>query len=506
MSIQAKVVPVANTVSEIYSGDISSQEERYLNLINKFQEIYGTKPQFIARSPGRVNVIGEHIDYCGMPVFPMAVEQDTLIAFNSKDGTAVNVANTNSKKYPSFVFEYSKENIVTIDPKIHAWSNYYKCGYKGALEKMKIDNPKGMDCLVDGDVPTGAGLSSSSSLVCTVVLATQKANGYELDKEQIVNTSVASERYTGVNGGGMDQTCSVMATRSSALFIEFHPFLKVTPVKFPSSEQKYAFVVANSLVVSDKHITAPVCYNLRVVETRIASLMLAQTLKLDQNSTVKEANPLTMKVVMDVLFANQDTSSMSEVDIWINRLNAMLAHTETIFGDHVDGYSWKECADYLHMSIEELKLKVRADLYPVRAEFLQIYKRTKHVFSETLRVVLFRQTCEEAKGSDVYPELGNLMNQSQDSCDKLFDCSCKELNELCQTARDNGSLGSRLTGAGWGGCTISLLPESKVESFIQSVKDSYYKKHFPSLSEEQLKNSIFATKPGSGMYIVNVKQ
>ncbi|OMJ13487.1 Galactokinase, partial [Smittium culicis] len=225
--MSSKIVSKTSNISEIYSTDLTSHSERFSNLKKRFEEIYGESPEFIARSPGRVNVIGEHIDYCGMPVFPMAVEQDTIVAFRAKDGNQVNVSNMNAEKYQSFSFNFSKEDIVHIDSKVHAWSNYFKCGYKGAIEKMKIDSPKGMDCLVDGNVPTGSGLSSSSSFVCTVVLAVQKANGYSLDKEQIVKTSVDSERYTGVNGGGMDQTCSVMATGSSALFIEFYPKLRV---------------------------------------------------------------------------------------------------------------------------------------------------------------------------------------------------------------------------------------------------------------------------------------
>ncbi|OMJ29507.1 Galactokinase [Smittium culicis] len=502
--MSANIVSETSSISEIYSDDLTSHSERFSNLKKRFEEIYGESPEFIARSPGRVNVIGEHIDYCGMPVFPMAVEQDTIVAFRVKDGNEINVSNMNAEKYQSFSFNYSKKDIVHIDPKVHAWSNYFKCGYKGAIEKMKIDSPKGMDCLVDGNIPTGSGLSSSSSFVCTVVLAVQKANNYSLDKEQIVKTSVDSERYTGVNGGGMDQTCSVMATRSSALFIEFCPKLRVTPVKFPVSSQSYAFVVANSLVVSDKHVTAPVCYNLRVVETRIASLMLAKTLNIQNEDVVSNANPLTMKIIMDALHNNQDTENKSDVEIWIERLNTMLKHTEEIFGDHPDGYTWDECANYLNLSVEELKLKIRADLYPIRADYLQIFKRTKHVFSETLRVVKFRQTCEESTSADVYNQLGNLMNDSQESCDKLFNCSCTELNELCQIARESGSIGSRLTGAGWGGCTISLVPESTVDNFIKDVKEKYYAKHYPNLTPEELNNSIFSTKPGSGMYICTV--
>lgn len=88
------------------------------------------------------------------------------------------------------------------------------------------------------------------------------------------------------------------------------------------------------------------------------------------------------------------------------------------------------------------------------------------------------------------------MNESQESCSKVFDCSCPELDELVQLARDAGAYGSRLTGAGWGGCTVSLVDEDKVDEFIAKVKASYgpYKE----LEGTALHEVIFATKPSSG--------
>jgi galactokinase len=105
------------------------------------------------------------------------------------------------------------------------------------------------------------------------------------------------------------------------------------------------------------------------------------------------------------------------------------------------------------------------------------------------------------------------MNESQESCSHVYECSCPELNELVQLARDAGAYGSRLTGvyfsshasagkclphlgAGWGGCTVSLVAESEVESFIHKIKNSYGP--YKGLQGEELHEVIFATKPSSG--------
>ncbi|PVU97442.1 hypothetical protein BB561_000547 [Smittium simulii] len=498
--MSSDIVPLATSASDIYSGQFDEHQARFQQLSEEFTRIYGTPPAYIARAPGRVNIIGEHIDYCGMPVFPMAIELDTLIAVAPTDTQEVRVANTKHEKYSAFSFTYCEKDIVYIDSSVHSWANYFKCGYKGAIEFLKINNPKGMNCLLDGHVPTGAGLSSSSAMVSCVVLATFNINNAQLSKEDIVNISVASERYVGVNGGGMDQTCSVMAQRSSALFIEFSPKLNTTSVRFPKTDPEISFVIANTLVVSDKQVTAPVCYNLRVVETRIASLMLAKYLGLDKNPQISNVDPLTMKIIMDVYFANKDNHPSDSVDSWIFRLSEMLSHTQKLFSNKPDGYTWEECAEYLNITVEDIKNKVHVNKFPVRAEKLQLFKRSVHVYSETLRVVKFRQICETADAS-INPliELGKLMNESQDSCNKLFDCSCEELNELCQISINAGATGSRLTGAGWGGCTISMVPSNKVDSFIQTVKSQYYAKHHPNLTEEQLEDVIFSTKPGNSL-------
>ena len=90
------------------------------------------------------------------------------------------------------------------------------------------------------------------------------------------------------------------------------------------------------------------------------------------------------------------------------------------------------------------------------------------------------------------------MSASQESCSALFECSCPELDALTALARRSGAYGSRLTGAGWGGCTVSLVDEADVEGFINRVKSQYGP--YQNLSNDELKEVIFATRPGSGAF------
>ncbi|KAJ2180552.1 galactokinase, partial [Coemansia sp. RSA 521] len=204
-------------------------------------------------------------------------------------------------------------------------------------------------------------------------------------------------------------------------------------------------------------------------------------------------------VVMDEYFATQDTAGSDTVQMWIDHLSAMLHASNAAFGSHPDGYTREQMAAALDMTPDALSAAVHEDRFPVRAPRFKLLQRAQHAFSEALRVVKFRQICESGDTRLNYcTALGDLMNCSQDSCRDLFECSCPEIDELCALARRAGSFGSRLTGAGWGGCTVHLVSRDKVESVKQVLVSEYYAKKFPNMTAAELDNALFATAPGCG--------
>ncbi|KAK7891039.1 hypothetical protein WMY93_023002 [Mugilogobius chulae] len=99
----------------------------------------------------------------------------------------------------------------------------------------------------------------------------------------------------------------------------------------------------------------------------------------------------------------------------------------------------------------------------------KLYQRAKHVYSEAWRVLQFKRVCD-TEPTDALTQLGDLMNQSHSSCRDLYECSCPELDQLVQLCLKSGALGSRLTGAGWGGCAVSMVPVQKVDDFLKAVR------------------------------------
>lgn len=217
-------VTVVKSPPEIYHPDESNEElRRWTAVLKEWQNVYGGSPDFIARSPGRVNIIGEHIDYSLFPVLPMAIHADTLIAVRvtnpGKEGGrwtkeegqfTVKIANLEKEKFPSETMTFPYESDIPIDADSHAWTNYFRAGLRGAFEYFRQQTgvkpqlePKDMEVLVHGTVPPAGGLSSSASLTSTSTLAVLYAHGWtRVDKTVLTQLAIVSERAVGVNSGG----------------------------------------------------------------------------------------------------------------------------------------------------------------------------------------------------------------------------------------------------------------------------------------------------------------
>ena len=208
-------VPVASSLGDIYTPDaLPSQTKRWNDLLTQFESTYGHAAEFVARSPGRVNIIGEHIDYSLYSVLPMAITADALLAVSVADlaptesGTFnIQIANVQGAKFPAHEFNIPYD-AVDIDATVHEWTNYFKSGLRGALELLRKKHgngfkPRGMKILMDGTVPAGGGLSSSAAFVSASALAVMVANGEKtVDKTELTELAIVSERAVGVNSGG----------------------------------------------------------------------------------------------------------------------------------------------------------------------------------------------------------------------------------------------------------------------------------------------------------------
>ncbi|GFR73068.1 N-acetylgalactosamine kinase [Elysia marginata] len=233
----------------------------FASLKEKFQQTFGAEPEFFARAPGRVNLIGEHIDYCGYSVLPMAIEQDIVMAVSPDETGKLTFVNMDSH-YKEFQGDVMQISITKDAP---AWYKYMLCGVLGVKENFCSLVINGFKAVVSGTIPPSAGLSSSSALVCCAAMAMLRSNSWPMSKEKLCEVCARCEHYIGTEGGGMDQAISLTANAGQAKHIEFNP-LRTTDVQLP---QDIEFIVSNSLAEMNKAATP--YYNIRVVECRIAT-------------------------------------------------------------------------------------------------------------------------------------------------------------------------------------------------------------------------------------------
>ncbi|GMH08663.1 hypothetical protein Nepgr_010503 [Nepenthes gracilis] len=489
-------VPVYSSLDSVF-GDGSQLEEarhRFIKIQSKFLEVFGHPPDVFARSPGRVNLIGEHIDYEGYSVLPMAIRQDTIVAIRKRDAAEpeklLRIANLNDVKYP--MCTYSADADQEVDLKNLKWGHYFICGYKGFYEYatskgVNVGDAVGLDVMVDGTVPTGSGLSSSAAFVCSSTIAIMAAFGVNFPKKEIAQLTCECERHIGTQSGGMDQAISVMAKNGFAELIDFNP-IRATDVQLPSGG---SFVIAHSLAESQKAVTAATNYNNRVVECRLASIVLGIKLGMNPQQATSKVRTLSDVEGLCVSFASSRDSS--DPVLAVKELLKEEPYTAEDI-EQITGQSLPSIFGDSSTSLDVLKA----------AKHYKLHQRAAHVYSEAKRVHAFQDTVSSnLSEEDMLKKLGDLMNESHYSCSVLYECSCPELEELVKICRDNGALGARLTGAGWGGCAVALVKESIVPQFILNLKDHFYQPRIDRgvISKNDLGLYVFASKPSSGAAI-----
>ena len=191
-------------------------------------------------APGRVNLIGEHIDYHGLPVLPMALRRSIRVDFRARaDGRIC--ATSGGYGHREFAWTPGLTPVARGD-----WENYLRAAAQAIGGKWGVMN--GIDATIDSDLPAAAGLSSSSALIVAVTLALLRANQREASFEDLMEILPDGEQFVGTRGGGMDHAASLASRAGCASLIEFVP-LAVRHIPIPAG---WAFLVANSLQIAEK--------------------------------------------------------------------------------------------------------------------------------------------------------------------------------------------------------------------------------------------------------------
>ncbi len=243
------------------------EDRRADQLTSAFKHHFaGARPTHLVRAPGRVNLIGDHTDYNGLAVFPMAISRDLSILFRARGDRTVRLVSVDPRFEPlTFLLQES----IPPSPR-GTWGNYVKAAAQALARRFGV--LRGFDGVMSGNIPVAVGLSSSSALVvgCGVLLASR--NEIRLDRSELADLLAKGERYVGTQGGGMDQAICLLARQGMAAVIDFHP-LRFDPLPIPT---RWRFIIASTLIAAEKSGPAQAAYNQRTKECKQALELLRQ--------------------------------------------------------------------------------------------------------------------------------------------------------------------------------------------------------------------------------------
>jgi galactokinase len=351
-----------------------------------FADLHGRPPLGVFAAPGRVNLIGEHVDYNGGLCLPMALPHATYAAVAPRDDDTVTV--TSRQQDDAF-----SARLDALGPgQATGWAAY-AAGVLWALQQDGWDVP-GMDVVVDSRVPLGAGLSSSAAIECSVALGAAELTGASLDDDlrgALVRACMRAESdVAGAPTGGMDQTIALFGRAECALLLDCRDW----------STTQVGWDPASAGVT------------LLVVDTRASHSLTDGGYESRRRDCETAARALGVDLLRDV-----------------------------------------EDADAALAKLDDERIR----------------RRARHVFTEIDRV---RQAVHQLEAGD-FEGLGRSFTASHVSLRDDYEVSAPELDVVVDTALGNGALGARMTGGGFGGSAIALVPTGSVDAVSEAVAAAF---------------------------------
>jgi galactokinase len=352
-----------------------------MSIRDSFSDIYGLAPDLISAAPGRVNLIGEHVDYNDGFVLPFAIEARTYCALRIREDTRIRIA---SKQEGGAPFETDIASLKALTGPI--WTRYIL----GVI--WALDVKSGLEILIDSEVPTGAGLSSSAALECSVAVALNEILDLDISLADLARiTQRAENEFVGVPCGIMDQSISLMGKSGHALLLDCRDLTtRQIRVDFANAGLK-----------------------LLIVDTRAHHALVDGGYAQRRAQCESVASLLGVKALRDL--------SLSELEV------------------------------------------AREKLPEIN------FKRARHVITEISRV----NEAVQALEVDDFEKFGSLMTKSHISLRDDYNVSCSELDIAVDTALNEGALGARMVGGGFGGSAIALIRESDAGRVAAAIERNF---------------------------------
>ena len=465
--------------SNLYPGQLEQQKERYTKLLELSIQEYGDKKVVITRSPGRVNLMGRHIDHRGGNINVMATDKDAVAVVALRDDDTIRISNLD-KNYPNCTFSISDELglshetewlkyledapvVERLKESRGAWSNYVKAAVLRV--QMAFDTQiRGMDCVYSGTIPVAAGLSSSSSIVVATMEAIQALNCLNMSDKQFIDLCGEGEWFVGSRGGAGDHAAMKCGKRDKIVQLGFKPFAIGESVAF---SDQYAVIVANSGVKAKKSEGSKDIFNAKVAAYEFAFMLLKK--KFPEYGFVELRDVAKIRPYSKIYSMLKEVPEAATRDEIVQLLPEYTTRVQEIFKTHADPSLYhlrgvalfgiseceraKKCIDLLHN-----------ENYLELGQMMKISHNGDRIFENDLSDAALDEL--EKSNANVAGRFG------------AYGCSLEQIDYLCDLLNStDGVLGSELAGAGLGGCVIALVQKEKAQEIIDVINREYYDRY-----------------------------
>ena len=509
--LERKPPSLRRSLTRVYGADAALLEHRIdacRHLLERFVECHGaSRPVILARAPGRLNLMGRHVDHRGGYVNTMAINREILLAASPREDDSVSLRHLSSEEFPErtfrirdllpdtdwlawmdFISSYTVNQFLSVSR--GDWSNYVRAAVLRLQHAYPRRRLRGMDCVVWGDIPLGAGLSSSSALVVAMAEASVALNQLALSTRQFVDLCGEGEWFVGSRGGIADQAAIRGGEKDKVSKIGFFPFRIEETIDLP---RELSVIIANSRTAVSKSHQARHTFNHRVACYDLAEMLLRKHASfLGAMKHLRDLDPRKLGLSQAEIYRllkqlPQETGRRS----LLKQLPEQTERVEEIFSTHdeVGRYPLRGVALF---GVSECRRSDRFSRLLKNRRFSGIGEmmRVSHDGDRVVRHDQGRSRPHSAACSD--GQLDRLIRDSfsPDPARRerarlwmqpgSYACSTPKIDRIVDLAcARRGVVGAQLSGAGLGGCAMILVRTGAVERTLKHLTRTWHEVQGP---------------------------
>ena len=515
--------------TDIYGDNediIAERHDAYIQALRKFIRVYGKNSHVvIARSPGRINLMGRHIEHRGGYTNYITINREMLLIAGMREDDVIDIHNVDAKSFRPRHFSIGDEisrlpwdewltmiNSDTVLDMIRSshgdWSNYFKAAALRLQEKCKSHILQGFNGVLSGRIPLAAGLSSSSAVVVSAVEAMTYINNLSFVPKEFVDLCGEGEWFVGTRGGSGDHAAMKFGEKNNILHMGFYDVRVEDVIPFPAG---YRLVVLQSHQYARKSDDAMQIFNEKVATYEIAHEIIKYLYPQFKERLVyfRDINVENLELkpyeIYDILLSIPERITRDELLAILDndaaeRMNRIFSsHNEPDGGYHVRSVALYGLAE-IGRAREFARLAKRGNI-----EEAALLMNISHDGDRVTRLDKHgNRVPYNNEAADNYIRALHKSLEKGDGSANLhlqpggYGCSTAIIDEMVDTASGiKGVLGAQLSGAGLGGCIMALVKDEYLDRFTTHMIEHFYKKH-------DLPSRIFLTTPIAGSGIVTL--